>query len=68
MDGLTLVLLIVGVLHSVWVALNIAECVAGHWLTGTVGTVVFMDTIIEDHILETFAKVPLRVTMWMVCL
>ena len=31
---LTLVILIVHLLHSVWVALNTAECVAGHWLIG----------------------------------
>ena len=68
MDELTLVLLLVEVLHSVWVALNIVECVAGHWLSDMARTVVFMGTIIEDHFLETFAKVPLRVSMWMVCL
>ena len=35
-DELTLVLLVVHLLHSVWVALNTPECVAGHWLTGGV--------------------------------
>ena len=33
-DELTLVILIVHLLHSVWVALNTAECVAGHWVIG----------------------------------
>ena len=35
-DELTLVGTVVGVLHSVWVALSTAECVAGHGLTGGV--------------------------------
>ena len=35
-DELTLVLLVVHLLHSVWVAYSTAECVAGHWLTGGV--------------------------------
>ena len=68
MAELTLVLLRVGVLHSVWVVLSIAKCVAGHWLSGMVGIVVSMGTIIEAHTLETFTKVPLKVTMWMDCL
>ena len=33
-DELTPVIVIVHPLHSVWVALSTAECVAGHWLTG----------------------------------
>ena len=41
-DELTLVDLVVHLLHSVWVALNIAECVAGHWLTGGVETLLFL--------------------------
>ena len=40
-DDLTLaVLLIVHLLHSVWVALSTARCVAGHWLTDLVVTMV----------------------------
>ena len=37
-DELTLVLAMVVVhpLHSVWVTLSTAECVAGHWLTAVV--------------------------------
>ena len=42
-DELTLLLLIVQILHSVWVALNTAECVAGHWLTSLVLMVLFGD-------------------------
>ena len=60
-DELTLVITVVHLLHSVWVALNTAECVAGHWLTGLVGTMVFMGTM------DTNNKV-LMVSMWMVCL
>ena len=59
-DELALIGIVVGPLHSVWVAFSTAECVAEHWLTGLVGTMLFMDTIKE-------AKV-LMVTMWMVCL
>ena len=59
-DELTLVGKVVGPLHSVWVALSTAECVAGHWLTGLVGTMVFMDTGILTMVLI--------VNMWMVCL
>ena len=33
-DEPALVEIDVGALHSVWMALNTAECVAGHWLTG----------------------------------
>ena len=47
MDELTLVVIVVGPLHSVWVALSTAECVAGHWLTGGDETLPFMHTI-ED--------------------
>ena len=60
MDELTLVVIVVHPLHSVWVALSTAECVAGHWLTGLVITMLFMGTMKE-------AKV-LMVSMWMVCL
>ena len=35
-DELALVHIVVGALHSVWVTLNTAECVAGRWLTGGV--------------------------------
>ena len=35
-DELTLACIVVHLLHSVWVALNTAECVAEHWLTGLV--------------------------------
>ena len=59
-DKLTLVLLVVHLLHSVWVALNTAECVAGHWLTGGVITMGFMGTMVTGKIL--------MVHMWMVCL
>ena len=55
-DELTLVSIIVHLLHSVWVALNTAECVAGHWLIGGVETLPFWE-----------GKV-LMVSMWMVCL
>ena len=61
MDELTLVVLVVHLLHLVWVALNTAECVAGHWLTGLVRTMVFMGTM------DTNNKA-LMVSMWMVCL
>ena len=60
MDELILVGKVVGLLHSVWVALSIAECVAGHWLIGGEKTMLFMDTIKGGKIL--------MVTMWMVCL
>ena len=59
-DELAQVDIVVGLLHSMWVVLSTAECVAGHLLTGLVITMVFMDTINE-------AKVSM-VTMWMVCL
>ena len=60
MDELTLVVIVVGPLHSMWVALSTAECVAGHWLTGGDETMVFLDTIGEGKVS--------MVTMWMVCL
>ena len=44
MDELTLVVIDVGPLHSVWVALSTAGCVAGHWLIGLVKTMLLMDT------------------------
>ena len=59
-DELTMSLLVVPLLHSVWVALNTAECVAGHRLTGLVVTLVFMDTLVTGR--------ALMVAMWMVCL
>ena len=60
MDELTLVVIAVGPLHSVWVALSTAECVAGHGLTGLVETMLFMGTGIVTMVL--------MVCMWMVCL
>ena len=59
-DELTLVVLVAHLLHSVWVALNTAECVAGHWLTGFVILLVFMGTMLEGKVL--------MINMWMVCL
>ena len=59
-DELALVGIVVGLLHSVWVALSTGECVAGHWLTGLVITMLFWGTIGEGKVL--------MVTMWMVCL
>ena len=59
-DELTLVVIVVHPLHSVWVALSTAECVAGQGLTGGVGTMLFMDTMEEGKVLI--------VNMWMVCL
>ena len=50
-DDLTLVVAIVHLLHSVWVTLNIAECVAGHWLTGLVKTLLIWDIIQEGKVL-----------------
>ena len=58
-DELTLVLIVVPLLHSVWVALNTAECVVGLWLTGLVGPLVFMGTMVAGSVLI--------VSMWMVC-
>ena len=60
MDELTLVLIVVGLLHSVWVALSTVECVAGHWLTGGDETLPFMHTIEEGKVLMA--------TMLRVCL
>ena len=59
-DELTLVLIIVHLLHSVWVVLNTAECVAGHWLTGLVITMLLQGNVVIGQVL--------RVSMWMVCL
>ena len=56
-DELTLALLVVHLLHSVWVALNTAECVAGHWLTDLVTTRLLQGTI---HLKM------LMISMWMV--
>ena len=50
-DELTLVNLIVHPLHSVWVALSIAECVAGYWLTGGDKMVLFMGIMEEGKAL-----------------
>ena len=58
-DKLTLVMF-VHLLHSVWVALNTVEYVAGHWLIGLVETLLSMHTIEEGKVL--------MVTMWMACL
>ena len=60
MDELTLVIIVVHPLHSVWVVLSTGECVGEYWLTSGEKTMLFMDTMEE-------AKV-LMVTMWMVCL
>ena len=59
-DELTLHLTLVGLLHSVWVALNTVEYVAGHELTGGVTIMPFLDTMERTK--------ALTVTMWMVCL
>ena len=59
-DELTLVGILVLLLHSVWVALNTVECVAEHWLTGSVLMMLFMGTTEEVKVL--------MVVMWMVCL
>ena len=59
-DELTLVVIIVHLLHSVWVALSTEECVAGHWLIGGDKMLLFMDTIEEGKTLMG--------TMWTVCL
>ena len=59
-DELALVIIIVHLLHSVWVALSTAECAAGHWLMNLVLLLLSLDTIIEDRVL--------KVVMWMVCL
>ena len=59
-DELTLGKIVVHLLHSVWVAPNTTECVAGHWLTGLIRTLVFGGTMQKGEVL--------RVSMWMVCL
>ena len=59
-DELTLVVIVVHLLHSVWVARNTAECVAGHGLTGLVKTMLILGTGIITMVLI--------VSMWMVCL
>ena len=59
-DELTLVVIVVHPLHSVWVALSTVECVAGHSLTGSAVTMPFVETMPEGKILI--------VSMWMVCL
>ena len=59
-DELTLLHILVHLLHSVWVVLNITECVAGHWLIGLVETMLFWGTIGDVTVL--------MVSMWMVCL
>ena len=59
-DVLTLVIIIVHLLHSVWVALNTAECVAGHWLISLVITMLFWGLILSGKVL--------MVAMWMVYL
>ena len=46
-DELTLQGVLVGLLHSVWVALNTVECVAGHMLTGGVTIMPFMGIIMH---------------------
>ena len=51
MDELTLVLIVVGPLDSMWVPLSTGECVAGHWLIGGDITLPFMHTIEEDKAL-----------------
>ena len=51
MDEPTLVRIVVHLLHSVWAALNTAECVAGHWLTGLVETLPFSDIMLEGTVL-----------------
>ena len=59
-DELTLVEVVVGLLHSVWVALSTGECVAGHWVISGDETMLFMDTIDGGE--------ALMVSMWTVCL
>ena len=50
-DELTLQCTLVGLLHSVWVALNTVEYVAGHELTGGVTIMPSMGTIEENKAL-----------------
>ena len=59
-DEQTLEVVLVHLLRFVWMALNTAECVAGHWLTGGVTTLLFMDTLLTGEVLI--------IAMWMVCL
>ena len=59
-DELTLVILIVHLLHSVWVALSTVECVAGHWLIGLVITMLLGGIMTEGKVL--------MVSMCVVCL
>ena len=59
-DELALQRTLVGLLHSVWVALNTVEYVAGHELTGGVTIMPFLGTMQDTK--------ALMVTMWMVCL
>ena len=59
-DELTLQSEVVGLLHSVWVALITVEYVAWHELTSGVKTMYFMGTIMDTE--------ALMVSMWMVCL
>ena len=59
-DERTLKVVLVHLLHSVWVALNTAECVAGHGLTGGVITMLSLDTVVTGEVLI--------IAMWMVCL
>jgi len=50
-DELTLQVIPVGLQHSVWVALNTVEYVAGHELTGGVEIMPFLHTIEETKAL-----------------
>ena len=59
-DELTLHSAVVGLLHSVWLALNTVECVAWHELSSGVTTMSFLGTI---HYTKA-----LMVSIWMVCL
>ena len=59
-DEQTLEVVLVHLLHFVWMALNTAECVAGHCLTCLVTTLLFMDTLLTGEVLI--------IAMWMVCL
>ena len=59
-DQLSIHNTLVGLLHSVWVALNTVEYVAGHELTDGVITMPSMGTIYYTE--------ALMVPMWMVCL
>ena len=50
-DELTLVGVLVPLLHFMWVVLNTAGCVAGHWLTGLVVTLLSGHTLLEGNVL-----------------